>query len=222
LIPVFWLTWITIIKHYLVLILFCISSSSWAQENMTHTLVGKSVPRFEGKTLAGNIFKLADHIGEPIVIDFWSTKCKPCLMELPAFEKLENEFKDLIVVSVTIDPKDVLDSFLANENGSYKLIKTQLKDTKMSEPVLYEAWDIADLFIDKTYSNWYDYQMGWPQKYFVDHKGIVQYYTLGYGASLGSGPVGDTEAIKDFSNKVYDEEAQYEYLKQFVLEIMNE
>ena len=178
------------------------------------------MPNFESKTLNGGNFKLSDFIGQPIVIDFWSTKCKPCLIELPAFERLQDEFEDLIVVSVTIDTKEVLDSFLDTENGSYKLIKTKLQGTKISEPLFYDAWDIAELYIDKTYPNWHDYQVGWPQKFFIDGEGIVQSYTLGYAVSLGSIPVSDPEAIQDFKNRANDEEAHYEYLKQLVLGIM--
>ena len=211
---------VKIMKYLLFLIFFWINVASWAQEDRKHILVGKPAPEFEGKTLAGNNFKLADYIGQPIIIDFWSTKCKPCLIELPAFEWLQNEFEDLIVVSVTIDSKEVLDLFLDNENGSYKLIKTQLEGTKISEPLLYDAWDIADLYIDKTYPNWHDYQMGWPQKFFIDREGTVRSYTLGYSASLGNMPVSDPEAYQDFKNRANDEEAHYEYLKQLVLEIM--
>lgn len=43
--------------------------------------------------------------GKTYVINFWATWCKPCVKELPAFEKLNQEFKDknVEVVLVSLD-----------------------------------------------------------------------------------------------------------------------
>ena len=40
----------------------------------------------------GNVVKLSDFIGQPIVINFWSELCVPCKSELPHFDKLAKEY----------------------------------------------------------------------------------------------------------------------------------
>ena len=40
----------------------------------------------------GQIVKLSDYFGSPIVVNFWATWCSPCKSELPAFEELSKEY----------------------------------------------------------------------------------------------------------------------------------
>jgi len=61
---------------------------------------------FRVKTLDGAVLDLEDlRRRGPVLIDFWSTWCKPCLHSLPAIEALHREFSPLglAVVGVSID-----------------------------------------------------------------------------------------------------------------------
>ena len=46
------------------------------------------------------------------VINFWATWCKPCIEELPYFEDLQAENKDIKVILVSLDFPDKLESQL--------------------------------------------------------------------------------------------------------------
>jgi cytochrome c biogenesis protein CcmG/thiol:disulfide interchange protein DsbE len=48
-------------------------------------LVGKEAPAFRLQSLDGEIFDLRALRGKPVVINFWSTWCPPCLEEHPLF-----------------------------------------------------------------------------------------------------------------------------------------
>jgi thiol-disulfide isomerase/thioredoxin len=47
---------------------------------------------------------LAAHAGKPTVIHFWGLTCAPCLVELPAWGKLQASRPDLRLVLVAADP----------------------------------------------------------------------------------------------------------------------
>jgi thiol-disulfide isomerase/thioredoxin len=47
---------------------------------------------------------LAAHAGKPTVIHFWGLTCAPCLVELPAWGKLQASRPDLNLVLVAADP----------------------------------------------------------------------------------------------------------------------
>ena len=62
-------------------------------------------------TPAGGTFKLSDHRGKVVLINFWATWCPPCLQEMPAMERLYRQHKDagfeMVAVSVDTDPAKV-------------------------------------------------------------------------------------------------------------------
>jgi peroxiredoxin len=62
-------------------------------------------------TPGGGTFKLSEHRGKVVMINFWATWCPPCLEEMPAMERLYRQQKDagftLVAVSVDTDPKKV-------------------------------------------------------------------------------------------------------------------
>ena len=70
--------------------------------------VGKKMPSVMVEDLDGNQFNSADvtNDGNPIVISFWATWCKPCRLEL---NTIAEEFDDLVeetgvkLIAVSID-----------------------------------------------------------------------------------------------------------------------
>ncbi len=56
-------------------------------------------------TLDGHYFRLADHRGSVVLVNFWATWCPPCRMETPGLVALANDFqsKGLTVVGVSMD-----------------------------------------------------------------------------------------------------------------------
>jgi peroxiredoxin len=62
-------------------------------------------------TPEGGTFRLAEHRGKVVMVNFWATWCPPCLEEMPAMDRLYREHREanfvLVAVSVDADPKKV-------------------------------------------------------------------------------------------------------------------
>ena len=110
--------------HYLFVLLF-VAFSVQAQEKVT---VYDTYDDF-----AKNILIEDENI---YVINFWATWCAPCIKELPYFEKLNAENKNVKVILVSLDSKKDLDK---------KLIPF-IEKRKLKSKVL--------LLADKDYNSW--------------------------------------------------------------------
>jgi len=60
-------------------------------------IVGKPAPPTSFTAFDGNNASLGDHAGRPIVLNFWSSSCAPCITEMPAFEQVHQQFGDKVV-----------------------------------------------------------------------------------------------------------------------------
>ena len=77
---------------------------------------GDVAPDFTVKLVDGSKFTLSDHDNDVVLINFWATWCGPCVGELPAFERL-NEDGDAVILGVNCaESKSVVDQFV-KENG---------------------------------------------------------------------------------------------------------
>ena len=67
-------------------------SSATGRSGMTR--IGKPAPQFAMQLLDGGEFRLSDHEGRPLVINFWASWCPPCRQESPAFERQWRRYRD--------------------------------------------------------------------------------------------------------------------------------
>jgi peroxiredoxin len=69
----------------------------------------KRAEDFSLNTPGSGKFRLFDHRGHVVLINFWATWCPPCLEEMPAMERLYRQHRDggftLVAVSVDADSK---------------------------------------------------------------------------------------------------------------------
>jgi peroxiredoxin len=69
--------------------------------------VGSRAPAFRAVTVDGanRVKTLDDYRGKVLVLNVWATWCRPCIVEMPSFERLHRRFEntDLRIVAVSID-----------------------------------------------------------------------------------------------------------------------
>lgn len=81
----------------LLVVMFAIgapNSSVWAQTEQSSSPDRTKAPGFTLETLDGELFRLKDHRGKVVVLNFWATWCPPCRREIPMFVKLQKELGD--------------------------------------------------------------------------------------------------------------------------------
>ena len=139
--------------RYLVVLFLLISSNSYSQD----------VPVYDFKGFKAFLEKDNDTV---YVINFWATWCKPCVEELPAFEKINAEYegRPLKVILVSIDFAEKLE----------KQVKPfVLKKGLKSQVVLLDDPD-ANSWINQVDSSW-----GGSIPGTLIYKGSVRYFHEG-------------------------------------------
>ncbi len=66
---------------------------------------GATAPDFTLATLDGNQARLSDYKGSVVLIDFWSTTCDPCMIEMPHLVEMYKQHKDrgFVVLAISAD-----------------------------------------------------------------------------------------------------------------------
>lgn len=98
----------------------------------------------------------------PVVLNFWTTWCKPCRREMPHIEKISKglESENVHFAAVSLDG-------LRNK----KAVETYIKKYEVGLPVYYDIdWKLAKRFK----------VMGIPTTILLDRNAEIQYSTRGY------------------------------------------
>lgn len=119
---------------------------------------GSEAPDFTAKLNNGETFTLSDKEGQVILLNFWATWCTNCVKEMPAIEKLYEEYGDqIVIVGVNVgEDEDTVDTFVEAKNYSF--------------PIAYDA--------DSEVSNLYP-SAGIPYTVIIGKDGIVTETFLG-------------------------------------------
>ena len=90
-------------KKTLISILFILANTFCIAQTKNTTLPSVSIKSIEGKTINTDSF---ENQGNPIVISFWATWCKPCAKELNAISEVYDDWQEetgVKVIAVSID-----------------------------------------------------------------------------------------------------------------------
>ena len=109
-------------------------------------------PDFSLKTLSGENLDLEDLQGKPTMINFWFTRCKPCIDEMPVLNQLAEKYKnDFNFISITYETKEDVEKFLKKHPFNFEH--------------LVNAQEFTDSLGVKAY----------PMNLFLDRNGVLKY-----------------------------------------------
>lgn len=122
---------------------------------------GFLAPDFELQTTTGETIKLSDFRGQAVLVNLWATWCPPCRAEMPAIEKIHNEYKDdgLVVLAVNMTYQDT-QSNIAPFVAEYGLTFPILLDPSGSVGTAYQLRSL-------------------PSSFFIDRDGIITEVVIG-------------------------------------------
>ena len=84
-------------------------------------IVGQAAPDFSGATLDGSTFRMANHRGEWVLVNFFATWCTPCRLEDPQIQQF--------VDSHTTDPVQVISVAFSDDADSIREFWTKERNT---------------------------------------------------------------------------------------------
>jgi peroxiredoxin len=92
------------LSHYLLLLLSClVFQLAIADSQLTGMVKQPPAADFQLPDLDGNIHRLQDYHGKPIIINFWATWCPPCRAELPSMNRGWKKVKgEIAMIAVNI------------------------------------------------------------------------------------------------------------------------
>jgi len=98
-----------------------------AQEDSSDTSKEKkenAAPDFTAEVHDGSSFVLSEQEGNVVLLNFWATWCGPCVGEMPAFERLYQEYEDKEVTILAVncmEDKSTVDQFVSDSKYTFPI-----------------------------------------------------------------------------------------------------
>ncbi|MBX2899391.1 MAG: TlpA family protein disulfide reductase [Cyclobacteriaceae bacterium] len=123
------------------------------QMQILQGLIGCKAPVFNVNTIKGETLKLNELTGKVVVINFWFEGCAPCIAELPALNKLYEDYKtkDVVFIAFGKDDTQTIMDFLKRRDFNFNHVSS-----------------------DYDLSNDYCIIAGWPTNMVLDKNGTVR------------------------------------------------
>jgi len=132
---------------------------------------GYWAPDFTLSDLYGNQVSLSNFRGKVVVLNIWTTWCKPCVEEMPNFQSFHQDYANAGITVIAINRKEEPGT-VSNLVQQYGLTFTVLLDTSGQVSNTYQP----------------DQKKTLPTTFFIDKAGIIREKRIG-------GPIGKQELI---------------------------
>jgi peroxiredoxin len=117
---------------------------------------GEAAPLFLLSDLQGQEVGLAQHRGQPVILNFWATWCAPCIFEMPELQSAYEAHREdgLVILGLNRDEEQaVVSDFLADDltiNIDFPILLDE-------QAIVADSYGVLNM----------------PTTYFIDAEGIV-------------------------------------------------
>lgn len=122
---------------------------------------GFYAPDFSLQTLQGETIQLSDLRGRAVVINLWASWCPPCKEEMPALQRVHEEYSPIGVTILAVN---------ATNQDDQKAAEQFVQANGLSFPVLLDT--------DGKVSRLYELR-SLPTTFFIDPGGVIQEVVVG-------------------------------------------
>ena len=122
---------------------------------------GFLAPDFSLQDANGQSLTLSELCGQPVVVNFWASWCPPCRAEMPALERVYQEYQDKGLVLLAVN---------AANQDSLEAAQAFMQDNGLTFPALYDTQgEAARLYAVRSL----------PSTFFIGRDGIIQEVVIG-------------------------------------------
>lgn len=155
-----WMTWALVLGMFWTVISRVPADQSQVQLSAV-AKEGFAAPGFTLDLLGGGKVTLADLRGKVVLVNFWTSWCPPCRLEMPAIEKTYRSYKDLgfVVIGVNLTAQD-----------SEKDAANFIEEIGVTFPIALDRNNaVGNLYLVTAL----------PTSYFIDRKGVIRSVIVG-------------------------------------------
>lgn len=122
---------------------------------------GFAAPDFTLNTPTGETYTLSELKGNAVLVNLWATWCPPCRAEMPAIQKIYDEYKQdgLVVLAINMTAQDNplnIEPFMTQYSLDFPILLDETGDVGV-------AYQLRSL----------------PSSYFIDRAGIISEIVIG-------------------------------------------
>ena len=99
------------------------NSASGEEEPYGELEEGDTAPEFSAPLAGGGTFTLSEQKGKVVLLNFWATWCGPCVKEMPAFERLKEDYGDDVAVLAvnSMEDESTVDQFIKEKGYTFPI-----------------------------------------------------------------------------------------------------
>lgn len=129
---------------------------------------GKPFPDFQLTTIDGNQVSSEDTKGKYVLFNFWFTRCRPCIEEMPELNELVAEYsdEDVLFLAPTFDDSLQVKKFLNRFEFDYQLISNEKAFCNELNVTSFPAHFVVNRegIVERVVIGYSQYTVGWLRK----------------------------------------------------------